>query len=189
MITYAELYEVLRKEKYSEQLQPLIKNFYNEVSAYFRDKRKIAGKSSELFDEAISRTKKQLENAILILKEIVSRRQKKIMNVAFVASKTGISKRDSDQMLESEKVFFDKVLKHLEEDEKALVNVISGLEQGKDLKNQLVRFTQETGEFLGPDERKLGPFKPGEIANLPQKITEILVNGGKAVYVSDTKSE
>ena len=189
MITYAELYEFLRREKYSEQLQVLPKNFFNEASSYFKDKRRIANKSNELFDEAISKTKKQLENAITILKELISRRQKKVVNIAFVASKTGISKRDSENMLDNEVKLFDKMLKSFEDDEKMIMDVITGIDQGKDLKNQLVRFTQETGEFLGPDERRLGPFKPGEIANLPQKISEILVNGGKAVYVNDNKQE
>jgi len=185
MITYAELYELLRKEKYSEPLQKLTKGFFNEVAAYFRDKKKIAEKDNELFNEAIAKTKKQLENAISILKELINRRQKKVMNIAFVASKTGISKRDSENMLSSEKKLFDLILKQLEGDEKTISSIISGLDQGKDLKNQLVRFTQETGEFMGPDEVKLGPFKPGDISNLPSKISEILVNSGKAVYVDE----
>lgn len=185
MITYAELYELLRKEKYTEQLQPLPKGFFNEAAAYFRDKRKIANRSNELFNETIAKTKKQLENAISIIKELISRRQKKVMNVAFVASKTGISKRDSDNMIENEKKLFEVILKELEADEKAIMGVISGLDQGKDLKNQLVRFTQETGEFLGPDEKRLGPFKTGDIANLPHQISEILVNSGKATYITE----
>jgi len=185
MITYAELYELLRKEKYAEQLQVLPKGFFNEVAAYFRDKKRVANKENELFNEAIAKTKKQLENAILILRELINRRQKKVINIAFVASKTGISKRDSENMLDGEKKIFDLILKELDEDEKVISNIIGGLDQGKDLKNQLVRFTQETREFLGPDEKKLGPFKPGDIANLPQKIAEILVNSGKAVNVNE----
>ncbi|MFC1686186.1 hypothetical protein ACFLZZ_04180 [Nanoarchaeota archaeon] len=186
MITYAELYELLRKEKYTEQLQSLPKGFFNEAAAYFRDKKKVAEKSDDLFNETIAKTKKQLENAISIFKELVTRRQKKVINIAFVASKTGISKRDSENMIDREKKLFDKIFKELGEDEKTIMMIISGLDQGKDLKNQLVRFTQETGEFLGPDERKLGPFKPGDLANLPQKISEILVNSGKAVYVDES---
>lgn len=185
MITYPELYEILRKEKYSEQLQQLPKTFYSDVSAYFRDKKKIADKNDEMFNEAIIKTKKQLENAITVLKEIISRRQKKVINIAFVAAKTGISKRDSENMTDGEKRLFDALIKELETDEKALTNVLSGLDEGKDLKNQLIRFTQDTGEFLGPDEAKLGPFKVGDIANLPSKVSEILVGSGKAVYLSD----
>ena len=63
MITYAELYEFLRKEKYAEQLQPLPKNFFNEVAEYFRDKKKITEKNDDFFNEVISKTKKQLEKS------------------------------------------------------------------------------------------------------------------------------
>ena len=185
MITYAELYEVLRKEKYTEQLQQLQKGFFADVSEYFRDKKKIADKHDEMFNDAIAKTKKQLENAITILREIVSKRQKKVINIAFVAAKTGISKKDSENMTDNEKRLFDAIVKELETDEKNFSVILSGLSEEKDLKNQLVRFTYDVAEFVGPDETKLGPFKLGDIANLPHKIAEILVSSGKAVNVSD----
>ncbi|GAG87198.1 unnamed protein product, partial [marine sediment metagenome] len=37
MITYNELYDVLRRERYSEQLQPIPKNFVKEVAAYLKE--------------------------------------------------------------------------------------------------------------------------------------------------------
>jgi len=185
MISYPELYELLRKEKYNEQLGKLPKAFFREVAAYFEEKRKIANKSSELFEETIAKTKKQLENAITIIKEIVTRRQKKIINMALIAAKTGISKRDSENMLENERELFEEIIKRLEKEEARLEDVISGQHQEKDLKNSLLRFTQDTGEFLGPDEKKLGPFRQGDIANLPKKVAEILINAGKAQIVEE----
>ena len=44
MITYSELYEALRKERYNEQLQVLSKNFINDVAEYFRDKKNFSEK-------------------------------------------------------------------------------------------------------------------------------------------------
>lgn len=185
MISYPELYELLRKEKYNEQLGKLPRNFFKNVAIYFEEKRKIAGKSSELFGEAIAKTKKQLENGITLLRELVMIRQKKIITMALVAAKTGISKRDSENMLESEKGLFETIIKKIEEGETELAAVINGFHQEKDLKNSLIRFTQDTAEFLGPDERKLGPFKQGDIANLPKQIAEILIKAEKAVRAMD----
>ena len=68
MITYNELYDALRKERYSEQLQPISKNFIKEVSAYLKDKKEIAGKEDDEFSEAITKTKKQFENSVAIFK-------------------------------------------------------------------------------------------------------------------------
>ena len=49
MITYNELYDALRKERYSEQLQPIPKNFVKEVGAYLNDKKEIALRKNDDF--------------------------------------------------------------------------------------------------------------------------------------------
>src|SRR3989344_6569584 len=103
MITYNELYDALRKERYSEQLQPIPKKFINEVSAYLKDKKEIANKENDEFSDTILKTKKQVENSISIFKELMLRRKKKILELAFVATETGISKRDFENMLAVEK--------------------------------------------------------------------------------------
>ena len=64
MITYNDIYEALRRERYSEQLQKLVKNFVQEVSAYLKEKKSISEKSGDVFSDAISKTKKQFENAV-----------------------------------------------------------------------------------------------------------------------------
>ena len=180
MITYSELYEILRKEKYNEQLQGLPKNFFKEVAEYFSDKKKITEKNDEVFSDAITKTKKQFENAISVLKEIITRRQRKIINLALIAAKSGISKRDAENMAEDEQKLFELILKELEGEEKRIDGLISGNYGGKDLKNQLVRFKQDTAEFLDMNENKLGPFKQGDIANIPKEIANILINSGNA---------
>jgi hypothetical protein len=73
MITYNDIYEAARKERYSEQLQQLPKNFVNEVSDYLREKREISSKDNDSFSDVIVKTKKQLENAIAFFKELIRR--------------------------------------------------------------------------------------------------------------------
>ena len=185
MITYSELYEILRKEKYNEQLQQLPKNFSKEISEYFSDKKKIAEKSNEQFSDVIAKTKKQLENAVAVLKEIITRRQKKIISLALIAAKTGISKRDVENMDESEQRLFEMIVKEIEQEEKRINEAINGQHEEKDLKNQLVRFKQDTAEFLDMDENKLGPFKAGDIANLPKEIAAVLLKSESAELIDE----
>ena len=185
MITYPEVYELLRKEKYNEQLQPLPKSFFKDLAEYFEDKKKIASKTDDNFNEAIIKTKKQLENAITVLRELITRRQKKIINVALVAAKTGISKRDSENMLDSEKRLFEAIIKELEIEEANVSSLINGISKEKDLKNKLVRFIQETDEFSDLEGNKLGPFKVGDIANIPREVADILAGNQKAVLVDE----
>ena len=53
MITYNDLYDALRKERYSEQIQAIPKNFIKEVSLYLKDKKEIADKKSDDFSDTI----------------------------------------------------------------------------------------------------------------------------------------
>jgi DNA replication initiation complex subunit (GINS family) len=185
MITYSELYEILRKEKYNEQLQNLPKNFFKEIAEYFSDKKKITEKNDEVFSDAIAKTKKQFENAISVLKEIITRRQKKAINMALIAAKSGISKRDIENMSDGERELFEIVIKQLDAEEKKITDLISGNYGGKDLKNQFVRFKQDTSEFLDMNENKLGPFKAGDLANIPKEIANILINSGNAEKIDE----
>jgi len=185
MITYSELYELLRKEKYNEQLQLLPKNFFKEITEYFQDKKKMTEKENDMFSDAIIKTKKQYENAISVLREIITRRQKKVISMALIAAKSGISKRDAENMSDDEQKLFEIIVKELETKEKRIDEIISGQYGEKDLKNQLVRFKQDTSEFLDMNENKLGPFKTGDIANIPKEIANILINSCNAEIMEE----
>ena len=115
MITYNDIYEALRKERYSEQLQNIGKRFVQEVAEYLKDKKSISEKPGDLFSGAMSKTKKQFENAVSMFQELMLRRKKKLLNLSFVATETGISKRDYENMLPFEKEVFDNIMKSLQE--------------------------------------------------------------------------
>jgi len=184
MITYNELYDVLRRERYSEQLQPIPKNFIKEVAAYLKDKKQIANKENDDFSDTILKTKKQFENSIAIFKELMLRRKKKILELAFVAAETGISKRDFENMLAIEKESFDSIMKALEKGDKKVNETLKGAgEDDKKPKNKMIVFIQDTSEFLDLDGNKLGPFKKGDVANLAEEISNILIIDKKAESV------
>ncbi|MFH1248819.1 MAG: hypothetical protein V1660_01570 [archaeon] len=182
MITYQELYDLLRKDKYSEQLQDLPKNFFSDVGSYIAEKKGIISKEDDMFSDAIVKTKKQMENSIAVFKELMMRRKKKILDLAFVASETGISKKDFENMIQYEKEIFEIVTQKLEDATKILSNIINGHEQKK-LQNQLIKFNKDVESFLEENGSILGPFKKGEMANLPAAIAQILVQGEKASII------
>jgi len=184
MITYSEIYELLRKDKYSEQLQKLPKDFFREISDYFAEKEKISSKEG-IFSDTVKKTKKELENALVMVKDLMAKRQEKIVRFAMVAAKTGISKRDVENMLEYERELFDKVARSIEEFDKSIAGMISGEGKEKDLKNRLVRFKQDMSEFAGMNGNVLGPFKEGEIANIPKEIAEILLKAEQVEVIEE----
>lgn len=182
MITYNDIYEVLRKEKYSEQLQKLPQNFIREVSDYFKDKKKINEKEADIFSEVLVKSKKQYENAVSIFGEIILRRKKKLLNLAFIAKETGISKRDFENMLDFEKEMFDRIIKSMEDSDKAVSSLMNGKKENNHI---LVTFKEDTEEFLDSKGEGIGPFSRGEMANLPEDIIKILKDANKVEVVEE----
>ncbi len=187
MIAYNDLYDALRKERYSEQLQPLQKDFVKEVANYLKDREEAVSKEKDLFSEELQKNKKHLENAISIFKELMLRRKKKLLELAFISAETGISKRDFENMLHFEKETFEKIMKAINEGDKKVEKTLSGVDEAGEnaQKNKLIIFKSDTEEFLDFEGNKLGPFKKGDIVNLPQEIANILIVDNKADPVEE----
>ncbi|MCK5449752.1 hypothetical protein KAI32_02710 [Candidatus Pacearchaeota archaeon] len=173
MITFSDIYEAMRKEKYSEQLQLLSKKFLIDSAEYFREKREFLNKEEDLFSDMAIKSKKKLENALSSFRDLLRIRKKKILNLAFVASEVGISKKDFENLLGFEKDLFEGIVKGLERAEGNMNAEMSGI-QKDELKHRLVRFLEDVPEFLDFEGKEVGPFEKGEIANLESEIVEIL---------------
>jgi DNA replication initiation complex subunit (GINS family) len=182
MITYNDIYEALRKERYSEQLQPLNKEFIKDVASYLKDREDAIGKEKDLFSSELQKNKKHLENAVAIFKELMLRRKKKLLDLAFVSAETGISKRDFENMLAFEKEIFEKIMKAINEGNKIMEKLLNGSDENnvENQKNKLIIFKSDAEEFLDLEGNKLGPFKKGDIVNIPQEIANILIVDNKA---------
>jgi len=182
MITYSDLYEATRKERYSEQLQPLQKNFITEVAKYLKEKKQLSLKEDDIFSDMIAKTKKQLENATILFRELMIHRRKKILNLVLIAAETGISKQDFENMLSFEKSLFEELIKNIENADKKINELLNEKKVGE-LKNELVVFKTDVEEFLDMEGEKVGPFQKGQIANIPKEIAKILIEDGKVEIV------
>ncbi len=179
MITYNDIYEASRKERYSEQLQQLPKNFIKEVAEYIKEKKGIASKEDDSFSDIIVKTKKQLENATTLFKELITRRRKKILNLILIAAETGISKQDFENMFSFEKELFEELMRCIDVSNKELDGIFNGGNNQEKQKNELVIFKEDVEEFVGLDGEKMGGFEKGQIANIPKEIAKILIEDGK----------
>ena len=182
MIGYNDLYEILRKEKYSEPLQPLPKKFIEEFKEYLKEKKEESPSENSLFSDTLAKSKKQFENAISIFKEIIIKRKKKILSLVFVATETGMMKKDYENMLEIEKEIFDTLIKAFEKGDKEIFRILSGESEKKE-ENKIILFRQDTEKFINHEGKSIGPFKSGDLANIGAQIADILVSGGKANFV------
>lgn len=180
---YNDLYEIFRKEKYSDVLQVLDKNFLPGFSEYLKELREMGSSGNDFFSESFE-SKKQLENSIAIFRGLILRRKRKLLNLVFVAAETGIMKKDYDNMLDFEKKIFDKLVKAVEDGDKELSRILSGAREGEE-RNKMIIFNDKIDEFVDMNGNIVGPFSKGELVNLDAKVCEVLVGGGKASFVDE----
>ncbi len=183
MLTYNDIYEILRKEKYSEPLQQLPKNFIIEFSKYIAENSVDHARTEILADSDI-KSKKQLENSISLFRELILRRKKKILNLIFVATETGMMKRDYENMLDIEKAAFERMVKAFEDCDKELSKMLNGKENKTEL-NKMILFKQTVDQFMDHNGSLLGPYKQGELVNLESHIASLFVTDGKAMFVDE----
>ena len=83
IITYENLYEILRREKYRTELQKLDETFYKDVVKYLQEKRAIlesqAKKDNIFASTELEKTQTQLKNVLKIIRELYEKRENKIV--------------------------------------------------------------------------------------------------------------
>ena len=195
LITYENIYEILRLEKYKKDLHKLDKDFYDKVTRYMNEKKIILQgyevKESVFASQSISKLKKQLENIQLLLKELYEKREGKIIQIALFNSRTNAQLQDEDILLDEEKRLYNSIintltttrigiLNNLLEGKKPELKIEENKTEEKKVNHKMVRFLDEVPKFVGEDMTIFGPFKAEDVGNLPEKIATILIKGNKA---------
>lgn len=208
-LTYELLFDMLRNEKNREELQAIDKSFFADIVDYIQDKERLVRDNSDnqLFS-GLEREKamKQLDNAKKLVKELYERREKKVLNLAMISSRTG-GLLDKSSMLPEEQRLFEMLSKMLEEFRNDILYKVMGgglpelreravslaacppaaipdrvspvsSQSAKD--TVLVRFTHAVPKFIGKELEIYGPFESDDMANLPRQIADILVAKGRA---------
>ncbi len=157
-------------------MQSLPNTFVEDVADYLKDKKEISSKEEDDFSESFIKTKKQIENAQTLFKELMLKRRKKILNLLLIAAETGISKKDFDNMLDFEKGLFEELMKCIDASNKEVLSSFNGKVE---IKEKKVLFKESVEEFINLEGNKLGPFKKGDEAELPRDIANILIDDGK----------
>jgi len=112
-ITYDTLFELLRREKNREELQPLQETFYQDIVNYLRKKEAIMKKPDDgnvFFSDEKDKTKSQLENVRKIIKELYERRERKLVEMSMFKSRTGSSLINTANVLKEERLLFDSLV-------------------------------------------------------------------------------
>lgn len=107
-ISYEDIYELLRAEKYSTDLQPLKPQDLIKIKEYFALKEEMLKKqkSSSVFSDRSKQDKimVEIDNAWRALRDLYERREKKIINRSLFSSRTKL--KDSTNMLATEEKLY-----------------------------------------------------------------------------------
>ena len=127
-ITYETLFELLKRERDTTDLQKLEPTFFNNFVDYLNEKMGMLGKEDALFSyDEKKKVEKQIENARSIIKGIYERREKKVLNIALTKSRTKSDVIDTSSFLDNERRFFDEIVKVLDVFRNEVINnVIDG---------------------------------------------------------------
>jgi len=196
IITYENLYEILRREKYRTELQKIDETFYKDVVKYLQEKTAIlesqSKKDSIFASTELEKTQTQLKNVIKILKELYEKRENKIIQFALFCSRSR-NAQDTSTMLPEEFALYTGLKETLDMyREGILTNLLQNrlpsiqIADPKDLKIEEKTDTlsivvlHDIPEFVGPDLNVYGPFKQDETCQVPQSIAQMLINTEQA---------
>jgi len=196
-VTYDSIFEMLMREKSKDELQKLDSKFFNDLVTYISDKKKTT--NSDAID-AFSlvekeRAAKQLQNISRMLSELYERREKKILNMALIRSRTGADIIDTTTLLAEETLLFDAVVAQLDYYRNNILFKIlnakptSAKKQEqttpeKEAETKVVRFLHSVPKFVGKELEIYGPFTEEDVAGLPSEIADILIEKGRAEEIS-----
>ncbi len=187
MLSYNDLFEYLRKEKYGEQLQKLANDFVSGFTEFMVELTKGFSKDEDSFLDDSLIVKKQHENSIAIFKELMLRRKRKILNLVFVAAETGVMKKDFEDMLSFEKNLFEVLVEKVSSADKELSKLMNGngkkSKSSKKISGKKVKLLDKVEEFVGLSGDAVGPFEKDTVAELDSQVAEILIESGKAEEV------
>ena len=189
IITYESIYEVLRKEKYEQEVQKLSNTFFSEIINYLKEKQAIVDsqKSQDsIFSKEIEKTEKQIQNIKKIIKETYDRRETKIIQLAIFSARNN-TPTDTSNLLPEEKELYDSLIQTLTRYRTGIINNLLNhkmplISKPKGIKKEnqegvkLVRFLHAVPKFMGEDLNIYGPFSQEDIASLPPKVASLLIN-------------
>ena len=191
-VTYDSIFEMLMREKGRDELQKLSPDFFSDVLRYMAEKKKAA--STQLADtfslEEKERAARQFQNVSQMLTELYDRREKKILNMSLIKSRTGADIVDIEPLLGEEKMFFDAIVAQLDYYRNRILHRILNADSSQAGKNEVkedtkvVRFLHPVPKFVGKELEVYGPYVEEDIAGLPAEIADVLIQKGRAEEMS-----
>lgn len=214
--TYEDIYELLRVEKFSAEIQKINEEDLSKINDYLQIKEKLLGQEEST--SMMSSTKRvkiltEIENAKRTLGDLYEKRERKIINRAITTIRSGNTLKDTTNMLKFEIELYNNLISLLQNNKSEFFNTIYSAEKNRDIlekemaeiekmrsemdlaeqtaniKKKEVKFLEDSEQFYGEDLKTYGPYKKGEKDRLPEKIAKLLIEQKKIKLSEDESSK
>lgn len=165
MLTFESIRKILKEEKDTNKPTKLPDNFFPDIREYLD--RKAAARGEELWELQAARQR---------LQDILDIRERKIINMALYSLRSGMI---PENLSPEENTLFDSVVSLLREFQEKRKLVL----EGKQEKRDVVAILNPVPKFVGVNLQTYGPFKPGDVATLPQENARLLIEKNAAEKV------
>jgi len=159
MLTYEVIRKLAMDEKASPKLNKMPADFFENVKVYLEKKGKIAQSKEDRWE---------LDSARRWLQDLLNIRERKLLLIAPAFIESGVMPGEASP---EEKEFFDRLVEHIREFRSRKKTIL----EGKREKLAAVAFLQDVPKFIGADMRNYGPFRRGDVANMPEANASLLL--------------
>jgi len=159
LLSYDAILKIVNQEKSEKNLVKLPENFFSDVNKYVENKSKMVDKENSW----------ELESARRLVQDVLDIRERKILIHALYNVRSGMV---SDNLTPEEKMFFDKVVEEIKSFREGLKRTVEGEPEKKDL----IVIENDLAEFVGIDMKTYGPFRKGDVVNLPEENVKLLLD-------------
>jgi DNA replication initiation complex subunit (GINS family) len=165
-LTFELIRKIQREEQRAPKLSKIPEDFYVSVAEYLDQKRKL---------KEDRRNSLEMKNIEILLEDVFNRRERKIMNFAIIAARTGIP---PENLTGEENGFFDRIVFDIKERRNEILKKMLS-EKKEEFANMIV-FKTDVPAFVALDEKTYGPFKEGDMAKLPEENMKVFLARGVA---------
>jgi len=182
-LDYDELRKIYRLEKNSSSLAEVDDDFFDSLKTFFEKEKKEYLHSLQ---DLSSSKAKSFSNLKKIVGEIFSVREKKLLNKALVASRTG--ELEAGKMSAQETETLKMLLQVLNKHQRFLDEILSlqrktSAPKIKSIGKISLKVLQNVPAFMGADMKEYGPFDKDKVVSVPEKIGGLLVSRKLAEHV------
>ena len=212
-ITFESLYDMVRKEKTTPELQKLHPDIYDQIIKYLKTKTEsyMNAKDNPNFNSAeLDKIKTQIINARKLVKEFYEKRESKLLHLAI--NKSRVKNVDETALMKEEKLLFDEATKMVDRYRNGiLLNLVNAkkpfsehpiTEQEKHIEKEepkqeieqkpqekpddliKIRINSPIPKFVGTNLEIYGPFEDGDVTILPRELAEVIINRGRAEQIN-----